>query len=248
MSPRGALVVFAKAPSAGRVKTRMVPPLSSEEARGLYESLLADVLEVSAGAGEELGLEPVVAVDPAEAVGDVAVAAPTAFRVVGQRGADLGSRMQWALEEAAAGGATPVLLRGSDSPTLDSPLIAEAIGALHAADLVVCPDRDGGYSLVGVRRPVTDVFTHPMSTPTVLRDTLARARARGLRTCELRARFDLDRIEDLRWLAEARQREPSLPCPRTLSYLDEHDLWRLGDPAATRVGARGARGRNDTEG
>jgi rSAM/selenodomain-associated transferase 1 len=226
MSPSGTLVVFAKAPEAGRVKTRLVPPLSVEEARDLYGCLLADALETSARAAAQLGLEPVLAVDPPLALASLALTAPPTFRLVVQRGGDLGRRMQWAVEEAAAGGSTPVLLRGSDSPTLDTARIAQAVSALGHADLVICPDRDGGYNLVGLRGPAPGLFAHPMSTSSVLRDTLARAESLGLRAHLLDAGFDLDRIEDLRWLAEARAREPVLPCPRTLAYLDERDLWR----------------------
>jgi glycosyltransferase A (GT-A) superfamily protein (DUF2064 family) len=135
--------------------------------------------------------------------------------------------MQWAVEEAAAGGSAPVLLRGSDSPTLDTALIAEAVGALDQADLVICPDRDGGYNLVGLRRPAPGLFAHPMSTSSVLRDTLACAESLGLRAHLLDPGFDLDRIEDLRWLAAARSGARALPCPRTLAYLDARGLWRF---------------------
>jgi len=229
VSPAGALVVFGKAPEAGRVKTRMVPPLSVEEARDLAECLLDDVLEATAQAASQLGLEPVLAVDPPGALARLAARAPPSFRVVAQRGVDLGSRMQWAVEEAAAGGCAPVLLRGSDSPTLDAALVAEAVAALDHADLVIRPDRDGGYSLVGLRRPAPGLFAHPMSTASVLRDTLAGAGSLGLAAHLLPTGFDLDRIEDLRLLAEARADGRVLPCPRTLAYLDERDLWRLAD-------------------
>lgn len=229
MSPAGTLVVFAKAPEAGRVKTRLVPPLSFEEARDLYDCLLADALETSARAAAQLGLELVLAVDPPLALVSLAAKAPRSFRLVAQRGADLGGRMQWAMEEAAAGGSAPVLLRGSDSPTLDAALIGDAVDALEQVDLVIRPDRDGGYNLVGLRRPAPGLFAHPMSTPSVLRDTLVRAESLGLRTHLLTTGFDLDRIEDLRWLAAARAGARTLPCPRTLAYLDERNLWRLGD-------------------
>jgi glycosyltransferase A (GT-A) superfamily protein (DUF2064 family) len=67
-----------------------------------------------------------------------------------------------------------------------------------------------------------------MSTAFVLRDTLERAESLGLRVHLLEPGFDLDQIQDLRWLAEARAGGRALPCPRTLAYLDERDLWRLG--------------------
>jgi len=150
-----------------------------------------------------------------------------AFRVVGQCGADLGERMEHAVTQAAAAGSVPILLRGSDSPTLDAASVAAALDALRANDLVVCPDRDGGYNLVGLRGAAPGLFAHPMSTGSALEDTLAGARSRGWRVAQLQARFDLDRVEDLRWLAAARAEGAGALCPRTLAYLDDRDLWRL---------------------
>ena len=73
--------------------------------------------------------------------------------------------MTWAVREAAAAGAQRILLRGSDSPTLDAEVVREALAALREFDLVLRPDYDGGYSLVGLRRPAAGLFDHPMSTP-----------------------------------------------------------------------------------
>ncbi len=219
----GALVVFAKAPRPGRVKTRMVPPLSPDQACDLYACMLDDVLETSAAACRELGLLPVLAVHPAEAVSELAQRAP-GFRAVTQRGADLAARMAEAVVALAEEGFSPVLLRGSDSPALAPSLIARAVGALREADLVIAPDADGGYSLVGLRRPVPGVFDHPMSTSHVARDTLARAGERGLATRLLEPCFDLDTAVDLGRLAAVRAVAAPL-CPRTLAFLDRSDLW-----------------------
>lgn len=221
----GAIVVFAKAPQPGRVKTRMCPPLSPEQAAALYAALLADVLQASEQIAGALDLEPVLTVHPAAAARSLAQNAPKSFRVVGQRGADLSQRMAWAVREAAAGGAARVLLRGSDSPVMDLTLVQEALIALDEADLSVSPDRDGGYSLIGLRGPVPGLFGHAMSTASVLEDTLARARAAGLRHCTLRTSFDIDTAFDLQELARARRRGETGPCPRTLAYLDAQRLW-----------------------
>jgi len=222
---RGALVVFAKQPREGAVKTRMVPPLTAEEASELYARMLADVLEVSAVAARELGLDAVLAVHPPAAVPELVQQAPTPFRVVAQQGRDLAERMRWAVGEAAAADAWPVLLRGSDSPALPAETIAQAAAALAGDDLVLVPDRDGGYSLVGLRRPAPDLFRHAMSTSQVARDTLRGAEHQGLRTRVLAPCFDLDTVEDLRWLAQARP-GCARGCLRTLEYLDAEDLWR----------------------
>jgi hypothetical protein len=155
--------------------------------------------------------------------------APTEFRIVSQRGADLGERMEWAIREAAASGADRILLRGSDSPILDLEQIEAALVSLDDFDLAISPDLGSGYNLLGVRKPAPGLFDHPMSTRTVLEDTLANAAALGLRAKVQRASFDLDTASDLSRLAAARA-GPSAACvaelcPRTLSFLDAQGLW-----------------------
>lgn len=225
-SQAGVVVVFAKAPHPGRVKTRMVPPLTPAQAAELYAKLLADVLSTTAEFAREFGLRPLVTVDPPEACREIAQLAPSNFSAVPQRGADLSQRMTWAVREAAATGAARVLLRGSDSPVLSGGLLREALEALEESDLVVCPDRDGGYSLIGLRRHAPGLFDHPMSTNSVLEQTLANAARLGLSARVQAPSFDLDRIGDLRWLAEARADGIGHLCSNTLEYLDANDLWR----------------------
>jgi len=233
---RGVLVVFAKEPRAGHVKTRMTPPLAPGEAAALYACLLDDTLETMALAAPAVQLEPVLALHPAESVTSFARRVPREFRVIAQRGRDLPERMAWAVAEAGAAGALPILLRGSDSPTLGGDTLAAAIEGLEQADLVVSPDLDGGYSLIGLRVPASAVFAHAMSTPSVLDDTLARATQLGLSTRRLPPLFDLDTVQDLAALRAARRTCTALPCPRTLAFLDERDLWRhLDAPARART-------------
>jgi glycosyltransferase A (GT-A) superfamily protein (DUF2064 family) len=130
------------------------------------------------------------------------------------------------------------LLRGSDSPCLDRVTLGDAVSALSRSDLVVCPDRDGGYNLVGLgvaalaNAAAGALFDHPMSTPHVLRETLARAGLARLRVESLEPGFDIDRFDDLRWLSAARRLHPSLPCPRTLAFLDERHLWPATEASA----------------
>jgi hypothetical protein len=85
-----------------------------------------------------------------------------------------------------------------------------------------------------------------MSTRSALEDTLAGARRRGWRVARLPERFDLDRIEDLRHLAAARAEGAGALCPRTLAYLDAHDLWRLADAAGVAAGGASLAGPRGT--
>jgi glycosyltransferase A (GT-A) superfamily protein (DUF2064 family) len=207
----------------------MVPPLSPQQASDLYGAMLQDVLIATGRIAVELGLAPILAVHPPRAAFALARSAPTGFQVVPQRGANLGERMEWAIREAAASGADRTLLRGSDSPILDLEQVEAALVSLDDFDLVISPDLGSGYNLIGVRKPTPGLFAHPMSTQTVLEDTLANAAALGLRAEVQRASFDLDTASDLHRLAAARQGPAGADvaelCPRTLAFLDAEDLW-----------------------
>jgi rSAM/selenodomain-associated transferase 1 len=234
----GTIVVLAKVPELFQVKTRLVPPFSHEQARDFYAAMLADVLAATARFSRELGLTPVVAVHPWQRRTAVACIAPAGFRVVPQRGSDLAARMTWAARESAAAGAQRILLRGSDSPTLDAQAVGEALAALREFDLVLRPDCDGGYGLVGLRRPAAGLFGHAMSTPSVLADTRANADRLGLRSFVSEGSFDIDTACDLGRLAAARSPAVTRLCPRTLAYLDDNALW----PAVYSAGGPGAPG------
>lgn len=235
----GWLVVFARRPQPGHVKTRLCPPLSPDQAAELYRCMLTDVLEESARAARSLGLAPVLAVDPPDACAELALAAPAGFRAVAQRGPDLRARMIHVARLAAAAGAPSALLRGSDSPALALPRLREALRGLADTDVALSPDRDGGYGLValGARALLRGfggptLFDHPMGTPTVMADTIAGAGRLGLRVARLAPGFDVDRFEDLRWLAAERHEGATPPCPRTLAVLDSQALWPPGADAS----------------
>lgn len=220
---KGALVVFAKQPAPGCVKTRLCPPFSAQQAADFYAALLDDVLETSAQAAQELGLEATVRVTPGAAVDAFSARAPASMSVRAQRGADLSARMEHAAARAFAAGLAPVLLRGSDSPALGVETLRAALHKLESCDVALCPDLDGGYNLVGLAGPAPGLFDHPMSTASVLEDTRARAQARGLTVELLPAGFDIDRASDLEHLRawpEAREK-----APRAWAYLEQHALW-----------------------
>ena len=202
------LAVFAKAPIPGSVKTRLCPPLSPEQAATCYEAMLLDVLDQAPPAGVARALW----FTPDEQRAWFERAAP-AWPLYAQRGAGLGARMAALFEVHAAEGREPVVLRGSDSPTLPARTLAAAFAALERVDVVICPDRDGGYNLIGLRRPAPALFSLLMSTARVLDDTLARAREQGLRVRLLPAWHDVDTVADLALL------EPGTLAPRTARWL-----------------------------
>ena len=224
-SPRpgaGKVVVFAKVPRPGQVKTRLCPPLSADQAASLYAAMLADVLEATGDFARALGLEPILALDPAADAPLWAGRVPRGYRVIGQRGDSLAARM----EDVAAreGGEGPLLLRGSDSPALPQQTLEQALTALESCDIAIAPDPDGGYSLIGLAGAWPGLFSHPMSTDRVLDDALATARRLGAETRLVAGAFDVDRFADLAALEAVRGAPEAALCPRTLAYLDQAEL------------------------
>ncbi len=190
-----ALVVMAKVPRPGRVKTRMGLP--GEMASRVYAELLEAVLVRADRAHDQVGFERVLAValSPEDAKADAEALAPEGWRVVLQRGADLGERIQAA---AADAGAARTVIVGSDAPTLPEDRIPGAFEALTRARAVFGPTEDGGYYLVGLRGPEPRLFDGiPWSTDAVMARTRAAARAAGIELVELSPWYDVDRLEDL---------------------------------------------------
>jgi rSAM/selenodomain-associated transferase 1 len=204
------LIIFAKEPRPGQVKTRLSPPLSLKEAAQLYHSFLLDILEEMAR-GPEMRLA--VAFSPPEAQAIFRGLAPPGTDLFPQEGADLGERMARAFAWGFAAGGGPVLLRGSDVPDLPAAMVAEAREVLAAgrAEVVLGPATDGGYHLVGLLEPQPALFRGPVwSSSTVLADTLDLARRLDLRVHLLAPWPDIDTIDNLRPFV---QRGGAAPAP-----------------------------------
>ncbi|MBY0401659.1 glycosyltransferase [Myxococcota bacterium] len=209
------------------MKTRMTPPLSPEQAAGLYAAMLGDVLDASLEFARRLELEPFLHFDPPDAREAIASLAPPGYRREPQRGLGLAERMANAFSEAAESGCGCLLLRGSDSPALDFEIVEEALTRLEAgADLVLTPDQGGGYALIGMKEPHLGLFEIRLSTDSVLAETLARARSLGLVAATTRASFDLDVGADLARLDALPPLRSSVLCPHTVEFLGR--LHRIG--------------------
>lgn len=196
----GPLLVFAKWPQPGQVKTRLCPPLGHAQAAALYQSFLLDLVRRL----ERRGLPVIVAVHPAAAVPAFRAMVPASFAVVPQLGADLGERMAGAFQSVLLHAPLAVLM-GSDIPHLPHATLERAFAQLgdDTADVVLCPDRGGGYCLVGMRAPARpQLFLNlPMSVASNYQRTRERCAQLGLRVAELEPCFDIDCGEDLRQLA-----------------------------------------------
>jgi rSAM/selenodomain-associated transferase 1 len=210
------LVVMAKVPRLGAVKTRLAAAVGAAPALALYSAFLADLGARFGGGATEL----VWAVDPPG--GDLGPWVGAAARCLDQRGADLGERMANCCADLFAGGARRVVMIGADAPHLDDARIAAAFGSLRDHDVVLTPTRDGGYCLVGLTAP-RDLFSIRMGTADVLRQTLLRADALGLRVKLQAPTFDVDEVEDAARLSRALDDGAVPPLPRTAEVLRE---WR----------------------
>ncbi len=194
---------MAKVPGLEPVKSRLHGALGPEMATVLYRCFLLDRLDALAALP---GIEPVAAFTPASGRTRMAALAPPGMRLVPQRGRDLGERLSGLLADLLAAGHPGAMAMDSDSPTLPMGHVLEAADVLArgAADLVLGPSDDGGYYLVGLRRPEPALFAGmPWSTDRVLSRTLETAGTLGLRTHLLPEWFDVDTEADLARLRRA---------------------------------------------
>jgi rSAM/selenodomain-associated transferase 1 len=185
-APLTALLVIAKAPVPGRVKTRLTPPCTPAQAAELAAAALADTLTAAAGARRAGRRVLVLDGEPGDWV-------PAGFEVLPQRGDGLAARLAAAF--ADVGG--PAFLVGMDTPQLTPDLLDRGLDAVCAGDAAFGPALDGGYWGIGLRRPDPAVFADvPMSvdhTGAVQRGRLA---ALALRTADLPPLRDVDTIRD----------------------------------------------------
>jgi uncharacterized protein len=176
-----ALLVIAKEPVAGRVKTRLCPPCTPEQAARLARAALEDTLAACDGAGRR-----VLVLD-----GRPGPWLPPGWEVIPQRGSDLAVRLAAAFEDVCG----PALLIGMDTPQVSPALIRAGLDALAEHDAVFGPATDGGYWAIGLREPDPHVFAGvPMSRVYTGAIQRARLEALGLRTQELPELRDVDDI------------------------------------------------------
>jgi len=209
MSGSRALLVFAKTPKPGKVKTRLSAAVSAEVAAALHEACIADTLRL---ARKMRGCDVFVFAAGGTSYFRKLVkerGSGARVRVLPQRGVDLGARMENAFRKCFAMGYREVVVIGTDTPWMGAERVRRAFAELKANDVVIGPAEDGGYYLLGTRRMVTEIFRGiPWSTERVLGLTLKKTAALKLRTKLLRRDFDLDRPEDLKRAAGMFKRRP----------------------------------------
>ncbi len=190
-----ALAVMIKAPRAGAVKTRLVPPLNHEEAAALSVCFLRDTASNISGVASTGAAEGVAVYTPVGSEAAFNGLLREGFNLVAQRGESFGERLFHAAEDLLALGYQSLCLIDSDSPTLPSPFLVDAVRWLaQPGDRVVLgPADDGGYYLIGLKHAHARLFEDiTWSTDQVLRQTIERARDLKLETNLLPAWYDVD--------------------------------------------------------
>ncbi len=220
-----ALAVMTKAPRAGSVKTRLVPPLSPQEAAQLNICFLRDSAAAIANAGGARARGVGVYTPPgAETI--YADILPAEFYLIPQRGDDFGVRLAFATEDLFRCGFGSVCLIDSDSPTVSAKAYAKAVEFLSKPNdrVVLGPSDDGGYYLIGMKRSWPELFERiDWSTERVLEQTQERARELNLEVSLLPTGYDVDDAATLRRLCHEllSQQSPPEVAPHTRKFLAE---------------------------
>ncbi|HET6374180.1 MAG TPA: TIGR04282 family arsenosugar biosynthesis glycosyltransferase [Candidatus Polarisedimenticolia bacterium] len=192
-----ALVIYARPPVLGTVKTRLVPSFSAGEALALYEAMLADAIERLAGG---IGGDTTLFVSWASACRPSEELAGLLRGIVAeiQIGDDLGERMAATIQSRLRSGFARVVLVGADTPNLPLVYVRRAFEALAEADVVLGPAADGGYYLLGCRRLHPRLFQKvPWGTEKVLSITRQRIKDGGISHHELSPWYDVDTPDDV---------------------------------------------------
>ena len=216
------LVVMAKAPKPGMVKTRLTPSLPVEAVTEFYRCLLYDTMALA----RSLIAVEVAIMCPAPDVEELTRSASDDVDVVAQKGEGLAAALTSVFAHFAAGGQRVVAFN-SDSPHLPASVLASAFRALHSHDMVVGPTHDGGYYLVGAKAAHPALFDGDgMSSKSALGALLARARELKLSVGFTEPFYDIDVEGDLTRLAAELRLDP-VRAPRTAAWLKE---WRRETP------------------
>jgi uncharacterized protein len=209
------LVIMAKAPKAGMVKTRLAACLSPPEIIALYRCLLEDTVALAQSLD---GVETAI-MSPACDIEELSRVTGGAVCVVGQTGEGLAQALTSVFAHFAAAGGRRIVAFNSDSPHLPASALRMAFDALRSCDLVIGPTHDGGYYLVGATASHPGLFEgSPLGTASALEALLARASSLALSVCFTDTFYDVDVAADLSRLADELLLAPER-APRTAKWL-----------------------------
>lgn len=211
MSVPRALLVFAKAPKPGNVKTRLLTAVSPKDAAELHAACILDALRLSQSVR---GADVLWFVTGGQSYFRKLMKMQLCGRglkLFSQHGENLGARLEYAFRKTFQAGYRELVVIGTDTPWMGAKRLRAAFAALCTSDLVLGPAEDGGYYLLGLRREVPEIFRRiPWSTEGVLNATVRVASRAKLQLKLLRRDFDLDRPKDLQKAQKLLKRNPRL--------------------------------------
>ncbi len=214
------LVIMAKAPRPGSVKTRLVPSLSLDAVTAFYCCLLHDTLELA----QSLGDAEVAIMCPDTDVNELVQVAGKQATVVAQKGEGLAAGLTSVFAHFTREHQRRIIAFNSDSPHLPPSVLKDAFETLAAHDVVVGPTHDGGYYLVGAKAFHPTLFAHDgMGTSTALERLLSRAQALKLSVGFADPFYDIDVGEDLTRLAAELSLAPAR-APHTAAWLKQWEF------------------------
>lgn len=200
---KNCLIVFAKEPKKRRVKTRL-NRLSEDERLNLYKAFLKDTVALAKSIKRN---KRILAYDSKSHPVYLKKIARQ-FKFYKQKGNNLGIRMHNAFKFAQSSRATKTVIIGTDSPTLPVDFIKDAFYRLDKNDVVVGPSRDGGYYLIGLKKPCLSLFKGiKWSSATVLMNTITNAKKLKKKTAILNQWFDIDDSKSLIYLKHTLKKE-----------------------------------------
>ncbi|MBM2841996.1 MAG: hypothetical protein HW412_2524 [Bacteroidetes bacterium] len=207
MNHTRALIIFAKMPRPGEVKTRLGKTMGMHEAARVYAELAERTFQVGRDLGRQ-GCKVFLFYDPSASETNVRDWVKEEFLFIPQQGDTLGERMHHAFDVTFQQGTERTVIVGTDIPDLELALLQEAFDMLGSHDVVVGPTTDGGYYLLGMKPPTKDIFSGiAWSTPVVYADTVRRIGRLGLSLSVLRELVDIDTEESYN---EYTRRSPSI--------------------------------------
>lgn len=227
------IAVFARAPELGKVKSRLCPPLTADEALALHRALVEDTLTHLSRVQRPDLSRMLLLSRPLSHPNDLEI--PKEWTVSIQSSGELGERMASLFLASFQRKVSRLVLLGSDSPTLPIEVVYEAFDSLETSDVVLGPAEDGGYYLIGARRFLPEIFKNiAWGSGEVLVQTIRVLRELGVGFELLIPWYDIDRGEDLIKLhaeiAYLKRTEPALVPERVAAALpDVENEYTLDD-------------------
>jgi len=196
---QAAVILMSRAPIAGKTKTRLDSHLKGEECAELHKAFLKDINNKFLNLKKiHSRLDLYLSFTPEDSTSLFSELIAPEFTRIPQRGKNLGERMYNSAADAYQKSGLPVIVTGSDLPLLDIEIFTEALAGLKEKDLVIGPSQDGGYYLIGMRKPQKILFDFDnWGRSSVLEKTIKKANRHNLKTHFLPEASDVDTFKEL---------------------------------------------------